>query len=177
MKFLKTKASKNREGFKLEMELLEGEKVVLEDGVESWAVILTNKRLVIQKKKGIRHSIWATVSDFPLDIIEKAYTEVEPLSGSTTLWLNFKDGESAQLPKLIGGAEFLGAFGAADMATDIAVKLNAVNNKWVNAINNQLSKHQIEQLSNRINKCPNCGKQIPQADFGFCPFCGTPLNV
>ncbi|MBN1245115.1 zinc-ribbon domain-containing protein [Candidatus Bathyarchaeota archaeon] len=63
------------------------------------------------------------------------------------------------------------------MATDIAVKLNAVNNKWVNAINNQLSKRQIEQLSNHISKCPNCGKQIPQGDFGFCPFCGTSLKV
>ncbi|MBN1245116.1 hypothetical protein JXA31_05940 [Candidatus Bathyarchaeota archaeon] len=79
----------------MEMKLFEGEKVVLEDSVGSWAVILTNKRLVLQKKKGIRHSIWVTVSDFPLDIIEKAYTEAEPLSGSTTLWLDFKDGESA----------------------------------------------------------------------------------
>ena len=129
------------------------------------------------EKKGIIHSIWTILSDFTLDTIEKAYTEMEPLTGSTTLWLDFKDGESAQLPKLIGDAEFLGAFGAADMPTDIAVKLNAMNNKWVNAINNQLSKHQIGQPSNRINKCPKCGKKIPQGNFGFCPFCGTSLNV
>jgi hypothetical protein len=164
-------------GFKLEIELLEGEKVVLEDSVGSWAVMLTDKRLVIQKKKGIFHSFWVIVSDFPLDTIEKAYTEMEPLAGITSLWLDFKDGESAQFPKLIGSAELIGTLGAADIPTDMAVKINAVNNKWVNAINNQLSKHQMEQLSNGMRKCPNCGKQVPQGNFGFCPYCGTSLNI
>ena len=24
--------------------------------------------------------------------------------------------------------------------------------------------------------CPSCGKKIPQENFEFCPFCGTPLK-
>ena len=25
-------------------------------------------------------------------------------------------------------------------------------------------------------RCPSCGKRIPQENFEFCPFCGTPLK-
>lgn len=24
--------------------------------------------------------------------------------------------------------------------------------------------------------CPQCGKELPEGEFGFCPFCGSPLK-
>jgi hypothetical protein len=34
----------------------------------------------------------------------------------------------------------------------------------------------IEQMAITIPKCPNCGKEIPQGNFEFCPFCGKSLK-
>jgi rRNA maturation endonuclease Nob1 len=34
----------------------------------------------------------------------------------------------------------------------------------------------IQQLAMSIPKCTSCGKQIPQGNFDFCPFCGNPLK-
>jgi len=35
----------------------------------------------------------------------------------------------------------------------------------------------IQQMTFQIPKCPNCGKEIPQGDFEFCPFCGNSLKT
>jgi intracellular septation protein A len=34
----------------------------------------------------------------------------------------------------------------------------------------------IHQMAITIPKCPNCGKEIPQGNFEFCPFCGKSLK-
>jgi hypothetical protein len=34
---------------------------------------------------------------------------------------------------------------------------------------------QLEKMTIKILTCPKCGKQIPQGNFTFCPFCGSPL--
>jgi intracellular septation protein A len=34
----------------------------------------------------------------------------------------------------------------------------------------------IQQMAITIPKCPNCGKEIPQGNFEFCPFCGKSLK-
>lgn len=68
--------------------------------------------------------------------------------------------------------------------------------KRVDALDNRvkLSSHRFERLESRVeileNKlarelldtivrippCPKCGKQIPQGNYAFCPFCGTALE-
>lgn len=160
----------------MEFNLNEEETIVLEDSHfgASRKITLTNKRLVIQKKKGVFNAYWLVEHEFPFDTIEEAYTDTGGISGMSTLWVKFKDDKIIQLPIGLGGAESLGAFGAEDMVTDMAVKQNLVNNKWVNAINNQLRKNQIEQLS-QIKKCFNCEKEIPQGNYAFCPFCGKSI--
>jgi hypothetical protein len=39
----------------------------------------------------------------------------------------------------------------------------------------------VAQLANLAFKsatpCPKCGKILPGAEYGFCPFCGTDLNI
>jgi flagellar motor component MotA len=35
---------------------------------------------------------------------------------------------------------------------------------------------ELKNIGVRTTKCPSCGKQIPQSDFAFCPFCGTALE-
>ena len=35
---------------------------------------------------------------------------------------------------------------------------------------------QIEQMAAVIQKCPSCGKDVPQGNFDFCPFCGNSLR-
>lgn len=34
---------------------------------------------------------------------------------------------------------------------------------------------QLKQMGSTL-KCPDCGKQIPQGNFAFCPFCGANLT-
>ena len=162
----------------MEMKLLEGEQVVLEDShfSSSRKVTLTNKRLLVQKKKGLFYSYWMIDEEFPLETIDEAYVETDSFSAIGSLQLKLKNGESIRLPVSPDGGALLGTLGAADWVTDSALKIKTVNDRWVNAINNQLIKRQIKQLTNRGNKCPNCGKEIPQGDFGFCPFCGTSLK-
>jgi hypothetical protein len=35
---------------------------------------------------------------------------------------------------------------------------------------------EIQQITRSIPKCANCGKEIPQGNFDFCPFCGNSLK-
>ena len=161
----------------MEMKLLEGETIVLEDShFGSWRkVTLTNKRLLVQRKKGLFSSYWAIDEEFPLETIEEAYVETSGFSGSSSLQLRLKKGEKYQLPIDLSGDAALGSLVAGDWVTDVALKQQAVNSRWASAINNQLVKCQLEKLKS-IDKCPNCGKEIPQGNYTFCPFCGNSLK-
>jgi len=35
---------------------------------------------------------------------------------------------------------------------------------------------QLKEMAIVNPKCPNCGKEIPQGNFEFCPFCGKTLK-
>lgn len=35
----------------------------------------------------------------------------------------------------------------------------------------------IQKMAISIPKCPKCGKEIPQGNFDFCPFCGNSLKT
>jgi hypothetical protein len=36
-------------------------------------------------------------------------------------------------------------------------------------------REQLKTMATKIPTCPKCGKQIPQGNYTFCPFCGSPL--
>lgn len=35
---------------------------------------------------------------------------------------------------------------------------------------------ELERMAIKIPTCSKCGKQIPQGNYTFCPFCGSPLT-
>ena len=37
-------------------------------------------------------------------------------------------------------------------------------------------KKELESINASFPKCPKCGKELPQRNFEFCPFCGNPLK-
>ncbi|MEM3551885.1 MAG: zinc ribbon domain-containing protein [Conexivisphaerales archaeon] len=36
---------------------------------------------------------------------------------------------------------------------------------------------QLKKMAEALPACPKCGKEIPQGNYAFCPFCGTPLKA
>ena len=36
---------------------------------------------------------------------------------------------------------------------------------------------QMQHTENKILTCPKCGKQLPDKNYQFCPFCGSPLTL
>jgi uncharacterized protein CbrC (UPF0167 family) len=154
----------------MEMKLLEGETIVLEDSHwGAWRkLILTNMRLVVLEKKGVFTSYWGIKEEYPLEIIDEAYVETKGfLTTMSELKIKLKDGTSVLVPVVIGGESF---------GAGIEFAAKAVCDRWASAINNQLVKCQLEKLKS-IYKCTNCGKEIPKGDFSFCPSCGTSLKT
>ena len=36
---------------------------------------------------------------------------------------------------------------------------------------------ELERMSIKIPTCPKCGKQLPQGNYTFCPFCSSPITT
>ena len=53
-------------------------------------------------------------------------------------------------------------------------KLNFLFNLSKEAIQKRREKRRQE--AEEKPKCPNCGKEIPQGNYTFCPFCGKSLK-
>jgi hypothetical protein len=140
------------------MKLLEGEKVVLDDGYVGYRrkLALTNKRLVYSKKEGMFKTSWNVTEEIPLEQIEEAYTHTEGgLSQSSSALLRMKDGQIRALNINLGSGDALGMLAAADMGTDMAIRTKTLCDRWVNAINQQLNKkaeNRTELLKKRIRE-------------------------
>src|SRR4030067_3532635 len=158
----------------MEFKLLTGEQIVLDNGSLGFRkkLTLTNKRLIIQTGRGFFSVTWEQEDEIPLQEIEEAY--VEPGGAFITLsraMLKMKNRGDIELGLKLSDSQMLGTTLATDELTDMTLRMKTVNDRWVTAINNQLNKLRIEQLTNRSNKCPNCQKAMPQGNFGFCPSC------
>ena len=140
----------------MELKLLEGEKVVLDDGYVGYRqkLTLTNKRLVYKKKEGVFKTKWIMIKDIPLDQIEEAYTHTTGgFSQSSSAMLKMKDEKILELKVEMGSGDALGMLTSSDMGTDMAVRTKTLCDKWVNAINQQLrikGERQTEMLEERI---------------------------
>jgi hypothetical protein len=158
------------------MQLVPGENIVLDDGPLGFRkkLTLTNKRLIIQKGKGLFNVTWEIESTIKLDDIEEAY--VEPGGAFMVLskaMLKLKNShEPLELGLKLSDTQMLGTSLAGDELTDMSVRMKTVNDRWVNAINNQAMR---QLLSTQTNRCLNCKKDLPSGKFAFCPFCGNQL--
>jgi len=141
----------------MEIKLLEGEKVVLDDGYVGYKrkLTLTNKRLVYVRGEGLFSTTWKLDEEIPLEKIEEAYTQtIGGLTQMSKAILKMKGGETREL-KVSGGSGDLGSLFATDMATDMAVRTKTLSDKWVNAINQQLrlkTESTTEILEKRIKE-------------------------
>jgi hypothetical protein len=157
----------------------EDEKIILDDGPVGYRrkLTLTNKRLIFLKKKGVLTTSWVQEDEIPLEEIEEAYVEPGGAFFSlSTAWLKMKNQEPIELGLKLSDSQMLGTTLASDQTTDMTLRIKTVNDRWVNAINNQLNRNRIEQLTSGIVNCPTCGKEIPKGNFVFCPFCGNSLR-
>jgi hypothetical protein len=142
----------------MEMKLLEGEEVVLDNGYvgHRQKLTLTNKRLVYSKKEGFFKTTWNVTEEIPLEQIEEAYTHTKgTLTQASSAMLRMKDGKIRELSVNFGGGDALGMLTAPDMATDMAIRTKTLCDKWVNAINQQLRlkvEDQTETLEKRIRE-------------------------
>ena len=140
------------------MELLEGEKVVLNNGYVGYRqkLTLTNKRLIYTKKKGVFKATWNMIEEIPLEQIEEAYTHTSGgFSQKSYAKLRMKDGKIRELNVEPGTGDALVMLGAADMGTELTIRTKTVCDKWVNAINQQLrlkGESQTEKLEERIRE-------------------------
>jgi hypothetical protein len=122
----------------MELELLEGENIILEEVSFSQKVILTNIRLMILEKKGFFSDSFNMKKEIPLEQIEEACVEPSDDFGWSSTVLKMKNGESFSLGlKLPNSESFAADFGGEGPA-GMHQRFKAINDSWVNAINSQL---------------------------------------
>ena len=120
------------------MELEEDENVILDEGFWGYRkkLVLTNKRLLVQKGKGLFRLTWKIENEIPLGEIEEAYGMMETFTSLSLLILKLKNKEQvhfnfrltdSQMPSLMGGAGAL-----------IPMEAKAITDKYVTAINHQI---------------------------------------
>ena len=129
------------------MELEKDEDVILDDGFwgKNKKLVLTNKRLLVQKRKGTVISNWEIEYEILLEEIEEAFGMIDVFTSLSSLILKLKNKEQllfnfrlidSQMPKFDGVIE-----------TNIAAKTKDITNKYLTGINNQIRKesqnHQI----------------------------------
>jgi len=122
----------------MELGLLEGENVILEEVRFSQKLILTNMRLMILEKKGFFINSFNMEKEIPLEQIEEAYVEPSGAFGWSSVIVKMKKGESFNLGlKLPDSQAFAADFGGEGLA-GMHQRLKAINDSWANAINSQL---------------------------------------
>ncbi|MFC1487854.1 hypothetical protein ACFLRN_09245 [Thermoproteota archaeon] len=122
------------------MELEKDENVILDDGFwgSNKKLVLTNKRLLVQKRKGSVISKWEIEHEILLEEIEETYGMIDVFTFLSSLILKLKNKEQllfnfrlidSQMPRLGG-----------DIETNIAMKTKEITNKYLTGINNQIQK-------------------------------------
>ena len=122
----------------MELELLEGENIILEEVSFSQKLILTNVRLMVFERKGFFVNSFNMEKEIPLEQIEEAYVEPGGAFGWSSAIVKMKKGESFNLGlKLSDSQAFAADFDREGLA-GMHQRLKAINDSWTNAINSQL---------------------------------------
>ena len=122
------------------MELEKDEKVILDDGYwgSNKKLVLTNKRLLVQKRKGTVTSKWEIENEILLDEIEEVYGMIDVFTSLSSLILKLKNKEQllinfrlidSQMPSLGG-----------DTGTFLPMKTKEITDKYLTGINHQIQK-------------------------------------
>lgn len=120
--------------------LEEDETVILDEGLIGFRkkLVLTNKRLFEYKGKGVFTVKWVIEKQIPLSEIEEATQEMETFTSMVTLVLKMKDETKISYQLKLSDSQLLSAqLGGGDM---IIVKVKAITDKYVTAINHQITK-------------------------------------
>ena len=137
------------QGSKSEMNLLEDETIVLDDGYVGYRqkLTLTNKRIIYSQKEGTIKTTWNKMLEIPLDQIKEAYIGTTgELSELSSAMLRMKDGNIRKLNVNFGGGAAQRMHVATDIVTNAAVRTKTLSDRWVKAINQQL-RQKTESLS------------------------------
>jgi hypothetical protein len=123
------------------IKLEEDEKILLDDALIGFRrkLVLTNKRLLVQKGKGMFNITWVFENNYQilLSDIEEATAEMDTFTSISTLVLKLKNqkkviiriglNDSQLASSMLGGLQYIGP-----------IKLKAIVDKYMNSINHQL---------------------------------------
>ena len=142
----------------MELELIDGENIILEEVSFSQKLILTNTRLMILEKKGFFINSFNMKKEIPLEQIEEAYVESGGAFGWSSAMVKMKNGESLNLGlKLPDSQAFVADFGGEGLA-GMHQRLKAINDSWANAINSQLRA----KIENRTQKLEDSIRELEE---------------
>ncbi len=161
-----------------EMKLKRDENLIMDNGPLGLKkkLMLTNKRLIIQKDEGVFNVDWKQEKVISLNSIEDIYLETKGFSGLSSMKIKMKKGKSIELSLSLGDSWLIDDTSETKLDKDKSEQLKMLNYRWVRAITNQLMKHDEKKKTTYFQKCPKCEKEITQENFKYCPFCGRLLK-
>jgi hypothetical protein len=140
------------------IKLEEDEKIILDDALIGFRrkLVLTDKRLLVQKGKGMFNITWVFENDYQilLSDIEEATVEMDTFTSASILVLKLNNqkkiiiriglSDSQLFSSMLGGLQSIGP-----------IKLKAIVDKYMNAINHRIHKtddHLLQILQTRFVK-------------------------
>jgi len=120
------------------MELKKDENVILDDGFwgKNKKLVLTNKRLLVQKRNGTVISKWEIEHEILLEEIEEAYGMIDVFTSLSSLILKLKNKDQLFFNFRLIDSQMPGVGG--DIGINIAIKTKKITNKYLACINNQI---------------------------------------
>lgn len=123
------------------MELEEDENTILDDGF--WGskkkLVLTNKRLIVQKQEGIIRLTWKLENEILLEEVEEAYGMLDVFTSLSSLILKLKNNEQLIFNFRLVDTQ-MSMFGG-DTRFSIPMKTKEITDKYLTEINNQILKN------------------------------------
>ncbi len=124
------------------MELEEKENIILDEGPLGYRkkLILTNKRLLVHKGKGFFKVTWKIEQEIPLTKIEEATEHMDTFTSMSSLILKLKNKEKMNFRFKLTDSQMVGSMFGGDAGSMMTIKVKAVTDKYVTAINHQINK-------------------------------------
>ncbi len=162
----------------IKMKLKRDENLIMDNGPLGLKkkLMLTNKRLIIQKDEGVFNVDWKQEKVISLNSIEDIYLETKGFSGLSSMKIKMKKVKSIELSLSLGDSLLIDDSSETKLDKDKSEQMKMLNYRWVRAITNQLMKHDEKKKIVYFQKCPKCEKEITQKNFKYCPFCGRLLK-
>jgi tRNA A22 N-methylase len=122
------------------MEFEKDENVILDEGFwgSNKKLLLTNKRLLVQKRQGTVISMWEIEHEILLEEIEEAYRMIDVFTSLSSLILKLKNKEQLLFNFKLIDSQMAGL--GRDIGTNISTRTKEITNKYLTGINNQIHK-------------------------------------